>query len=154
MVDKLSVLSDRCPIPYRQTVDQRSRMDKLKEKRKAALDARMAKIREKRLKKAKGEAGEEQAEGADGAGEESKAKKEVKEEGGGRGVDEDLLLSRLRAVREETESGSRAQERKRNTPEWAKHKIREYARLSKGSYSFLAWGNCTLQVHITSIQIT
>ncbi|XP_042195736.1 coiled-coil domain-containing protein 174 [Callorhinchus milii] len=45
-----------------QTMDQRSKREKLKEKRKAVLDARLAKIRQRKMKKLKGDGIEEDSE--------------------------------------------------------------------------------------------
>lgn len=117
-------------------MDQRVRAQKLKDKRKAALDARLAKVRERKLKKLKasGELSEETLEDSeqtekkqenttDGAGETTVGKierreKSVSEFDSGKTTTEVAVDSQ-----EETVSSSQRPRRKADLPEWAQHRI-------------------------------
>ena len=124
-------------------MDQRVRAQKLKDKRKAALDARLAKVRERKFKKLKasGELSEETFETedseqsekkeenlSDGAGETTVGKTERRENNVskfdtskttiGTAVEERLL-----DAREQTSSSQRPVGRKADLPEWAQQKI-------------------------------
>ena len=101
-------------------MEQRVRTQKLKDKRKAALDARLAKVRERKLKKLKasGEFGEESLE--DRAPSEEKEQKVLDDVGQTtteQGIEKTLL------DRDEEEVSSRRPVRRTELPEWAKHKI-------------------------------
>lgn len=103
-------------------MEQRLRAQKLKDKRKAALDARLAKVRERKLKKLKssGEVDEETVTDSKQTGEHviqtSKGESIVE-----RSVEE-------KSVDKETKEIQKGfptirSERKPDLPEWAKHKI-------------------------------
>ena len=102
-------------------MEQRVRAQKLKDKRKAALDARLAKVRERKLKKLKasGELGEETI-----AGSEQSEEKEKNESGGDKEMTTERSLEERSLVREEEKVDlCWRPERKADLPEWAKHKI-------------------------------
>lgn len=99
-------------------MEQRVRAQKLKDKRKAALDARLAKVRERKLKKLKasGELDEETIAGSE--------EKEKNESGGDKEMTTERSLEERSLVREEEKVDLyRRPERKADLPEWAKHKI-------------------------------
>lgn len=101
-------------------MEQRVRTQKLKDKRKAALDARLAKVRERKLKKLKasGELGEEPIEGSVQSEEkEQKVLDDVGETTTEQGIEKKLL------DRDEEEVSSRRLVRRTELPEWAQHKI-------------------------------
>ena len=122
-------------------MDQRVRAQKLKDKRKAALDARLAKVRERKLKKLKasGELSEETFEDseqtekkeeniADGAGETAAGKTERREKSAsefdsGKTTTEAAVKERLLDSQEEMISSSQRPRRKADLPEWAQHRI-------------------------------
>lgn len=101
-----------------QTIDQRTRIEKLKAKRKSALDARLAKVREKRLKKTKGENGEEMGNEME---ENIVEKAEVERS---HVMKRNFLTSGLREVTDKAPTEACVQ-KKSELPEWAKHKIRK-----------------------------
>ena len=101
-------------------MEQRVRTQKLKDKRKAALDARLAKVRERKLKKLKAsdELGEESTEDSTQSEE---TEQKVLDDGGqtttsGQGSEKKLLDS-------DEEVLSRRPVKRTELPEWAKHKI-------------------------------
>ncbi|XP_078373818.1 coiled-coil domain-containing protein 174-like isoform X2 [Oculina patagonica] len=105
-----------------QTMEQRVRTQKLKDKRKAALDARLAKVRERKLKKLKasGELGEESIEGSVQSEEkEQKVLDDVGETTTEQGIEKKLL------GRDEEEVSSRRPVSKTELPEWAQDKIKQ-----------------------------
>lgn len=104
-----------------QTMEQRVRTQKLKDKRKAALDARLAKVRERKLKKLKasGEQGGDSMEESEQTEEkEQKALDVVGATITEQGVEESSLDKE-----EEKVISSRRPVRKADLPEWAQHKI-------------------------------
>ena len=110
----------KCSVSH-QTMEQRVRTQKLKDKRKAALDARLAKVRERKLKKLKasGELDEESNEGS--------AQTEGKEENVLDNVGQPTTEQDVKGSlpdREDREVDSyRRPVRKAELPEWAQHKI-------------------------------
>lgn len=122
-------------------MDQRVRAQKLKDKRKAALDARLAKVRERKLKKLKasGELSEETLEDSeqtekkednlsDGAGETTVGKTERREKSvsdfdSGKTTTEAAVEQRLLDGQDETVPSSERPRRKAELPEWAQHRI-------------------------------
>ena len=122
-------------------MDQRVRAQKLKDKRKAALDARLAKVRERKLKKLKasGELSEETLEDSeqtekkednlsDGAGETTVGKterreKSVSEFDSGKTITDAAVEQRLLDGQDETVPSSQRPRRKAELPEWAQHRI-------------------------------
>ena len=90
-------------------------MQKLKEKRKAALDARLAKVRERKLKKM-GQAGE--------AGEPGEQKEKNESTGVAEPTAEELVKETSSDREEKDEKLQyRLPEKKAQIPEWATHKI-------------------------------
>lgn len=102
-------------------MEQRVRTQKLKDKRKAALDARLAKVRERKLKKLKA------SEELDEESNEDSGQTEMKEDK----VLDDVVqptteqdVKRSLPDREENDLvSSRKPVRKAELPEWAQHKI-------------------------------
>lgn len=105
-------------------MEQRLRAQKLKDKRKVALDARLAKVRERKLKKLKssGEVDEETVTDSKQTGEHviqtSKGESIVEQSVEEKSVDKET---------KEIQKGfpTTRSERKPDLPEWAKHKISE-----------------------------
>lgn len=117
-----------------QTMEQRLRAQKLKDKRKAALDARLAKVRERKLKKLKssGEVDEETVTDSEQTGERviqtSKGESTVEQSVEEKSVDKET---------KERQKGAPTvrSERKPDLPEWAKHKIKQTDRGGSFSHS-------------------
>ena len=106
-------------------MEQRLRAQKLKDKRKAALDARLAKVRERKLKKLKssGEVDEETVTDSEQTGEHviqtSKGESTVEQSVEEKSIDKET---------KERQKGfpTVRSEKKHDLPEWAKHKISEW----------------------------
>ena len=104
-------------------MEQRVRTQKLKDKRKAALDARLAKVRERKLKKLKasGELDEVSNEGSGQTeGKEEKALDNIEQS-----TKEQDIKGSLPDREENDVASSRRPVQKAELPEWARHKIRE-----------------------------
>ncbi|XP_068696263.1 coiled-coil domain-containing protein 174-like [Montipora foliosa] len=123
-----------------QTLEQRVRAQKLKDKRKAALDARLAKVRERKLKKLKTsnddlgeETSDKNVDTNEAAGEtategHSSVENEgirVSEEGDGKTKSETDIGERLLLKEEEKVDPFRKTDGKQGLPEWAQHKIKQ-----------------------------
>ena len=104
-------------------MEQRVRTQKLKDKRKAALDARLAKVRERKLKKlnASGELNEESIENS-----EQTEDKEQKDLDGAGKTTEQSVEERSLEKEEENVVAPRRATRKEDLPEWAQHKISKF----------------------------
>ncbi|KAM7446695.1 hypothetical protein ABFA07_005047 [Porites harrisoni] len=115
-----------------QTMEQRLRAQKLKDKRKAALDARLAKVRERKLKKLKssGEVDEEIVTDSEQTGEHV-----IQTSKGGSTVEQSVEEKSVDKEMKEIQEGFPIirSERKPDLPEWAKHKIKQTDR--GGSFS-------------------
>lgn len=116
-----------------QTLEQRVRAQKLKDKRKAALDARLAKVRERKLKKLKASdelSAETTEESVDTKDREEEAAKGSYENERNEGGDEKLKT-------ENEEEGKfaalRRPDRRQGLPEWALHKIKQSDRRPQSS---------------------
>ncbi|XP_029193544.2 coiled-coil domain-containing protein 174-like [Acropora millepora] len=117
-----------------QTLEQRVRAQKLKEKRKAALDARLAKVRERKLKKLKAsddlsvETTEESVDTKDRGEEAAKGSYENERIEGG---DEKLKTEN----EEERKFAALSRpDRRQGLPEWALHKIKQSDRRPQSSF--------------------
>lgn len=98
-------------------MEQRVRTQKLKDKRKAALDARLAKVRERKLKKLKA-SGELDEESNEDSGQTEREEDKVLDDLGQPTTEQDVK------GREENDVvSSRKPVRKAELPEWAQHKI-------------------------------
>lgn len=122
-------------------MEQRVRAQKLKDKRKAALDARLAKVRERKLKKLKasGASNEERTEESENTEdkeedssditrekttEKAEGKENSSEFDGGKTTRKAGVEDGLHVLPPEDETVySRKPERKADLPEWAQHKI-------------------------------
>ena len=105
----------------RQTMEQRVRTQKLKDKRKAALDARLAKVRERKLKKFKA-SGELDEESNEDSGQTEGKEEKVFDNVGQPTTEQDVKRSLPDRENDEVVS-SRRPARKPELPEWAQHKI-------------------------------
>jgi len=116
-----------------QTMEQRVRTQKLKDKRKAALDARLAKVRERKLKKLKasGELDEESNEDSDQS---EKKEEKVVDDVVQRTTGQDVK-GRLPHREENDVVSSRKPVRKAELPEWAQHKIKQPDKLRSSSHN-------------------
>ena len=106
-------------------MEQRLRAQKLKDKRKAALDARLAKVRERKLKKLKssGEVDEETVTDSEQTG-----KRVIQTSKGESTVEQSVEEKSVDKETKERQKGSPTirSERKPDLPEWAKHKISKW----------------------------
>ena len=102
-------------------MEQRVRTQKLKDKRKAALDARLAKVRERKLKKLKA-SGELDAESNEDIGQ-TEGKEEKVLDNVGQSTTEQDVKGRLPDRQDDDVVPSRTPVRKAELPEWAQHKI-------------------------------
>ena len=102
-------------------MEQRVRTQKLKDKRKAALDARLAKVRERKLKKLKA-SGELDEESNEDSGQTEREEDKVLDDLGQPTTEQDVK-GRLPDREENDVVSSRKPVRKAELPEWAQHKI-------------------------------
>ena len=102
-------------------MEQRVRTQKLKDKRKAALDARLAKVRERKLKKLKA-SGELDEESNEDSGQTEREEDKLLDDLGQPTTEQDLKGS-LPDREENDVVSSRKPVRKAELPEWAQHKI-------------------------------
>ena len=128
----------KCSVSH-QTMEQRVRTQKLKDKRKAALDARLAKVRERKLKKLKA-SGELDEESNEDSGQTEGKEEKVLDNVGQPTTEQDVKESLPDREDHEVDSYRRPV-RKAELPEWAQHKI------SKSTVQC----NCTVLVsfHVT-----
>lgn len=110
-----------------QTMEQRVRTQKLKDKRKAALDARLAKVRERKLKKLKA-SGELSEESIEKNGQLQWSEKEQKDAEDTRETttSEQNVAEGSREKEEVHVDVPRRPLRKEDLPEWARHKIKQW----------------------------
>ena len=106
-------------------MEQRLRAQKLKDKRKAALDARLAKVRERKLKKLKasGELDEETVTDSEQTGEHV-----IQTSNGESTVEQSVEEKSVDKQMKERQKGfpTERSEKKPDLPEWAKHKISKW----------------------------
>ena len=107
-----------------QTMEQRVRTQKLKDKRKAAMDARLAKVRERKLKKLKA-SGELSEESVETNGQLQRNEKEQKDSEDTRETttsEQNVEEGSLEKEEEHVDMPRRPL-KKEDLPEWARHKI-------------------------------
>lgn len=107
-----------------QTMEQRVRTQKLKDKRKAAMDARLAKVRERKLKKLKA-SGELSEESVETNGQLQRNEKEQKDSEDTRETttsEQNVEEGSLEKEEEHVDTPRRPL-KKEDLPEWARHKI-------------------------------
>jgi len=102
-------------------MEQRVRTQKLKDKRKAALDARLAKVRERKLKKLKASGLLDEESNEDSGQAEEKEEKLL--DNVGQPTTEKHVKESLPDREEDDVVSSRRPVRKAELPEWAQHKI-------------------------------
>ena len=110
----------KCSVSH-QTMEQRVRTQKLKDKRKAALDARLAKVRERKLKKLKA-SGELDVESNEDSGQTEGKEEKMLDNVGQPTTEQDVKRSLPERENDKVVSPRRPA-RKAELPEWAQHKI-------------------------------